>query len=518
MAVPAFDTVSDATEVTVEIDEIYTVLHTQFVAESAAAATSINYAARAADALSGSALAAGLAAEAAALIAVSDSLYLQAADPADPNFMELATAQPVASTELNGLERSFGQLYGKLELDYLALKQAEATSRNRALGAHQAGDAEWEARQLLAAAEFARDAAQLGARRLAYESLSSAAALDASTMSSATALPALTESLLGDLGQSDTQIGHAESNAQQVSAVDVNLKSGVERKLSGLTSSLTALAELEQAIDIRVNQLDQTTRDLTAAEASELNDLQAAIDAGLDNAIPTLSLQDDIHVLLDRAWMLALETNNWSALGPHANFAFQALVDFQQLPITPAAMSQLIADFEADGEIDAGVATTLTGFVNATQASLDNADFVDAHDQLDALLQSTKVNRDHGISNLAADQLRDFATYLNAMTARFLRHNPRNEFDVDKDGEVLPLDALLIVNELNRNGSSQLANPSFLDKSKLFCFDINEDGSVLPIDALRIINFLNSGDNGEGEFHRQADNVFASLDEDVEWF
>jgi len=65
--------------------------------------------------------------------------------------------------------------------------------------------------------------------------------------------------------------------------------------------------------------------------------------------------------------------------------------------------------------------------------------------------------------------------------------NPRNPLDVNDNGEVQPLDALLIINDLNRKGNRPLGQndpaPPFLD--------VNGDGSVSPIDALRVINHLN---------------------------
>ncbi len=71
-----------------------------------------------------------------------------------------------------------------------------------------------------------------------------------------------------------------------------------------------------------------------------------------------------------------------------------------------------------------------------------------------------------------------------------------NKFDVNADGSVGPLDALLIINDLNAFGPRALpliapgtAPPPFLDVS---C-----DNAVNPLDALLIINELNA--NGESE-------------------
>ena len=63
--------------------------------------------------------------------------------------------------------------------------------------------------------------------------------------------------------------------------------------------------------------------------------------------------------------------------------------------------------------------------------------------------------------------------------------------DVNADGSVTPLDALLVVNELNENGSRQVGSEGEgrLSAAK---FDTNRDGFVTPVDALLVINQINS--------------------------
>ncbi|GAB5403864.1 MAG: hypothetical protein Aurels2KO_20950 [Aureliella sp.] len=76
--------------------------------------------------------------------------------------------------------------------------------------------------------------------------------------------------------------------------------------------------------------------------------------------------------------------------------------------------------------------------------------------------------------------------------------NPSNNLDTNRDGFVSPIDVLRVVNDLNTNGSRELAPPAA--PAELF-IDVNGDGSVSPIDVLQIVNFLNSlpaGGEGEG--------------------
>lgn len=62
--------------------------------------------------------------------------------------------------------------------------------------------------------------------------------------------------------------------------------------------------------------------------------------------------------------------------------------------------------------------------------------------------------------------------------------NPENAMDVNADGVVSPLDALVLINELN--GTSE----SF---AGIMYTDVNSDGLTSPIDALLVISHLNAG-------------------------
>ncbi|MEM8736334.1 MAG: dockerin type I domain-containing protein, partial [Planctomycetota bacterium] len=79
-------------------------------------------------------------------------------------------------------------------------------------------------------------------------------------------------------------------------------------------------------------------------------------------------------------------------------------------------------------------------------------------------------------------------------------HNETNAYDVNQDGFVSPIDALLVVNELNAQGARALAE---LMDDHLLDIDSNNDGFISPLDALLVINELNrsnsSGMSVEGE-------------------
>lgn len=71
-------------------------------------------------------------------------------------------------------------------------------------------------------------------------------------------------------------------------------------------------------------------------------------------------------------------------------------------------------------------------------------------------------------------------------------HNFAMPEDCDASGSVSPLDALVIINELNR---SETNGPS--DSSKMI--DVDADGRLTPLDALVVINYINRGSTAGDE-------------------
>ena len=70
-------------------------------------------------------------------------------------------------------------------------------------------------------------------------------------------------------------------------------------------------------------------------------------------------------------------------------------------------------------------------------------------------------------------------------------HNNRLPEDVNKDGQVSPVDALFVINHLNVHGAHELPPSKPKDA---FCLDVNDDQWVSPSDAIRVINYLNVSD------------------------
>ncbi len=71
--------------------------------------------------------------------------------------------------------------------------------------------------------------------------------------------------------------------------------------------------------------------------------------------------------------------------------------------------------------------------------------------------------------------------------------NPTDHLDVNADARVTALDALVIINELNRRSDSVLPDNRNLGQA---FFDVDGNQSVTAVDALQVINALNRGTNG----------------------
>ncbi|MGE0756877.1 MAG: peroxidase family protein, partial [Pirellulaceae bacterium] len=93
-----------------------------------------------------------------------------------------------------------------------------------------------------------------------------------------------------------------------------------------------------------------------------------------------------------------------------------------------------------------------------------------------------------------ADRLRTRRSYFEPLETRQLLavdwRNPVDALDVTGDGRTVPLDALSIINELNRNGTRRLSDVRDSDKPY---WDANGDQFIAPLDALRVVNGINSG-------------------------
>ncbi|MHB9068390.1 MAG: RHS repeat-associated core domain-containing protein [Pirellulaceae bacterium] len=113
-------------------------------------------------------------------------------------------------------------------------------------------------------------------------------------------------------------------------------------------------------------------------------------------------------------------------------------------------------------------------------------------------LPDLNFNREDMFRYVADDGTVDsnIATVMITVGTSFPWHNGSTPLDVNDDGyrAITPNDALLIINELNLNGSYRLPTERPRPLTKPF-LDVTRDGKVSPLDALLVINYLNLEDD-----------------------
>ena len=94
--------------------------------------------------------------------------------------------------------------------------------------------------------------------------------------------------------------------------------------------------------------------------------------------------------------------------------------------------------------------------------------------------------------------------------------NSSNPFDTNNDQFVSPVDALIIINDLNVNGGRRLEPPAHGDEPPPY-LDVSGDNFLSPLDALIVINALNEQASGEGEAASEFETLVDDLLVDLSW-
>lgn len=98
--------------------------------------------------------------------------------------------------------------------------------------------------------------------------------------------------------------------------------------------------------------------------------------------------------------------------------------------------------------------------------------------------------------NLTENNLADSEDYASlrtklidaAMAEQKPWQNQANQYDINNDGFVVPLDVLFQINSINDEGARQLAAPTGIEVPAYY--DCNGDGWLSSIDALQVINYM----------------------------
>ncbi|WP_339888606.1 dockerin type I domain-containing protein [Rhodopirellula europaea] len=119
-------------------------------------------------------------------------------------------------------------------------------------------------------------------------------------------------------------------------------------------------------------------------------------------------------------------------------------------------------------------------------------------------LELTITFQDATDSNLSATQV---VTILTEVNENIWTNIDFTE-DVNRSGEASALDALVIINQLNRQEDSSLPLFRRFDSDDPF-YDVTGDGKITALDALRVINYLNRQTPASGEPEAPPQAIFA---------
>ena len=173
---------------------------------------------------------------------------------------------------------------------------------------------------------------------------------------------------------------------------------------------------------------------------------------------------------------------------PLANGEEYAAVENQMLEATvPGVLSN---DADVDGDVMQAVLVSATRY-GSLQLSPDGSF---------SYTPNINFNREDSFTYKVSDgtETSQSATVTIVVATAYPWHNGTLSVNVNSDGYVTPLDALLVINELNKGGSRKLPTDRPRPLTSPFT-DVSRDGYMTPIDALLVINYLNKRGQGEGE-------------------
>jgi autotransporter-associated beta strand protein len=297
-------------------------------------------------------------------------VYDTAKDPPDVNFRETVELEYIFPAGPADTDRHW------LVREITAHRFAAYRARNKADGARLAGDAEWESRQLSAAAVFAVEAARVERRLSILDMLypQPAGEVDADDLARFTqriateGLPAEVVSSLRAGGFSESHIDGFRNLLASLTSLPVSSPEtpGNSGQLLAMTSFLEGIEVLVESVRLKVTQPGAAVLPVSAAIIAELDAAEAAVRSGFE-----AELADDAHETLasahlERVQDLLLATNNLPVLEPYLQRAATARVQL---------MARFIRTADVAAHIDQAVTAESADAVAAAavKAELDRA-------------------------------------------------------------------------------------------------------------------------------------------------
>lgn len=184
---------------------------------------------------------------------------------------------------------------------------------------------------------------------------------------------------------------------------------------------------------------------------------------------------------------------DWLRINPTNDVGRKPVVFFSTLNANPDSFDHVRVDEKSDGAVE----FAWEDLVNGGDFSFTDA-VIDIHwDTTTAIVSGSSVGNEteYRDSNEQTDVGLDSMSPTITHTPR---HNVVSPLDVNADGLVSPLDALLIINELLRELTG--ASAAISNEALLYA-DTNDDLRITPLDVLLVINYLDArtDEPAEGE-------------------
>ncbi len=292
-------------------------------------------------------------------------------------------------------------------------------------------------------------------------------------------------------GTDAVQVDDAEQLLLQLDQTEVGENAGAGAVHLTITRENT---DIDSSLTVQLASSD-TTEGMLPPEVT-IPAGQASIDVAVDIVDDTL-LDGAQHVSFSASAIGYLETAPVT-LTVLDHETLTVSVSPSELDEEPEGVGQTeITVRRNNTDIDTDLVVTLQ--TDATELTLPDQVVIPAGE--DSVVVSATVVRDYvidGDQNVVVTAVA--AGYVDGQASVTVRDDPfpwyndRNPFDVNDDGFVTPLDALLVIEYLT-TGDSNDPNPSTPPPP---FYDTNNSGDISPIDVLGVVDYLQNGGEAEG--------------------
>jgi hypothetical protein len=350
-------------------------------------------------------------------------LYRQALDPPSPDYMTLVDLQ-VKRDLLDGYSLS-GALgsFANQRLVLSAITDAVNATEDRILGASEAGNAEWEAKQRESLSFFQHRAAIEGIRQVGLSSVMKPwfatvlANYGTSSAGSDFTLPEAMRSELVARGASEEDLDLIEST----SAAE-NLRSPIGADLmmwfdshNAVLNAISAYRSLKEAIALRTGVLGQPVLSLPAGSIGGLTTQRTLIEDALLSDLPSDNLRRLIEDYLLNVRTLILDTNDIEGLGDSLEFGYASLLTLQLKLPSVEGLQSFVNEQVTAGSIEAETAQLLLESLGRASDKLATGEFFEGGIALENVLLTVAEHEGSGINSETAQKLSGTTRYVQSL-------------------------------------------------------------------------------------------------------